>query len=67
MFAKIRYIGTDAEMREMEQWMIDKLKEALGYNPETRLRWNSDISNMRNELGKSAREKLRATFEICKP
>lgn len=66
IFAKFRFVGTEQEMRNMEQWLIDKLKGAVELDPNRRLNGNGLIENRRNELGKSARQKIKEVITICK-
>jgi RHS repeat-associated protein len=66
LLAKFKFVGTEAELRNMEQWLIDKVKDTVNLASDAPLRDNGLMENQRNELGKSARQKVKEVIKICK-
>ncbi len=66
LLAKFAFAGSKEDLRKFEQWLIDVLKEEVELTADTPLKDNGLIENQRNELGKTARQKLKETFKFCK-
>ena len=58
--------ASKAEMRGLEEWLIQTIMSELGINPDGSLRKNARIANNRHELNKKERVNLSKFFKFCK-
>jgi len=57
---------TPAQMADIEQYLLERLRDAVGVGNEDLAKNRTGISNKRNERNKSVREFLRKNVKLCK-
>jgi hypothetical protein len=64
--AKIKIISPDPQdLRRIEQYILDRVRDALELGQEALRRDGSGVSNRINPLNQRAREFLRNTINLC--